>query len=129
LFWHSGRKKQNQQWKKHAWVLSAEYIRKNLPPSHFRFVERRKKWYKKKPWRVKFNIKNHEWMFIFNIGSIWFDFQNNDIKTTTHDHTFSTLNSIYSIVKKKHFTQFLILAQFLCPSNICRKNTSRIFQH
>jgi hypothetical protein len=24
-----------------------------LPPSHFRFVERRRKWYKKKPWKVK----------------------------------------------------------------------------
>jgi len=45
-FW---KKKTEPAMEKHAWVLSAEYIRKNLPPSHFRFVERRRKWYKKKP--------------------------------------------------------------------------------
>jgi len=49
LFWHSGRKEEKQQWKNMLGFLSAEHIRKNLPPSHFRFAERRRKWYKKKP--------------------------------------------------------------------------------
>jgi hypothetical protein len=49
VFWHFWKKKTEPAMEKHAWVLSAEYIRKNLPPSHFRFVERRRKWYKKKP--------------------------------------------------------------------------------
>jgi hypothetical protein len=107
LFQHSGRKKQNQQWKNMLGFYLLHIQEKTCHLPILDLLREEGSGTRKNHERLNSTLKIMNECYIQHWVQFDFIF-NNDMKTTTHDHTFSTLNSILLHCQKKTLHTILI---------------------